>query len=821
MIDLKPYFITTDRPFTEGAVEVFEQAVPGQGRATLTITALGLYEAEINGRKVGDALFTPGYTYYPHRLNVQTYDVTGLLDKQNTLTVYLAQGWYCGRYTFKNRCQIYGERPAVSWVLTIGDQVYTSLDNVTAAASPYDYAGFYDGEVYDEKREQRLYPPVPYNGKLPDTLAETILPVRMQEEMPVQSVTVRGDATILDFGQNFAGFLSINPAFMDGDVLTLRHGEILNADGSLYTTNLRKAKAQTVYHKGSGVYRPRFTYMGFRYVELTGCAYVPGLLTAHAIYSNMPRTGDFQCGHPLVDQLYRNQVWGQKSNYIEVPTDCPQRDERMGYTGDGQVFAQTGAYNFDTEAFWDKFLTDIRDSQEDNTEGYVAPVIPAEGPAGVGFMTMLGWGNCVTIVPEMLYRHFGTDKYLRQQYDSMKTFVECELRHMGDKYLWMNPSLGDWLMLGKDTAWMAVHHGPVSNSFIVNDLRIMAETAARFGYLDDARRYADALEKTRAAYIAAFVGDDGSMKDDYQGAYIMALKHVIPRGELWNKVFRHLVDNIHAHGMQTGFFSTEHILSLLAENGEVGLALHLLLQEHCPGWMYQVKQGATTTWERWDSLRPDGTVNETSMSDDNMVSFNHYSFGSVGRFLYQHILGIQAAEPGFARIRFTPIASRELGSASGSYLSRSGMICSAWRVDGDVVTYEIDTPVDAEITLADGSTHAVSAGQHTFTCGAEHLPVIETLDYDAMTHEPEVPAAAAIEQVKPTPGVLSAGSTIGEILADVRGKAIIDELIPGLSSNEQLKAAYGMPFTRIAGMMHLPEQIVQQLTSKLNQLSEN
>lgn len=817
MIDLKPYFITTDRPFTEGAVEVFTQRIEGCGKATLTITALGLYEAEINGVKVGKDLFTPGFTYYPKRLNVQTYDVTDLLTGQDTLTVYLAQGWYCGRFTFDNKCQIYGEHPAAAWVLTIGDRVYTSRDAITALPSPYAYAGFYDGEVYDEQQPQTVFPPVPYTGELPERLEETILTVRMQEEMPVQSVTVRGDTTIIDFGQNFAGFVCIDPEKMDAAALKLRHGEILNADGTLYTTNLRKAKAQTIYHKGSKVYRPRFTYMGFRYVELTGCTYVPGMLKAYAIYSDMPRTGDFHCDNPLVDQLYRNQVWGQKSNYVEVPTDCPQRDERMGYTGDGQVFAQTGAFNFDTERFWEKYLADIRDSQSDNTEGYVAPTVPAQGKAGIGFMSMLGWGNCDTIVPEMLLKHFGTDRYLREQYDSMKAFVACELRKMGDKHLWLGPSLGDWLMLGKDTAWMAMHNGPVSNAFIANDLRIMAETAARFGLAEDAAFYASELEKVRAAYTVAFINDDGTMKDDYQGAYILALKYVIPRGELWDRLYENLVAHIRSHGMQTGFFATEHILPMLAENGHAGLAIHLLLQEHCPGWMYQVKRGATTTWERWDSLRPDGTVNEDNMSDDNMVSFNHYSFGSVGRFLYQYILGIQAAEPGFAKVRFAPLACHELGAARGSYLSRAGRIVSAWKVADDTVTYSIETPVPAQVILADGTVHEVASGSYTFACSAAALPTVEALDYDAIAAQKETAEPAAAPA--PAAGKLNLASTIGEILADPRGKAIVDALLPGFSANEQAKAAYGTTFPAIAAMMHLPEALMATLAEKLERLS--
>jgi len=726
-MDLRTHFITVDRPYKEGTVEVFEQSFSAANvkHAALTITALGVYEAELNGKKIGRLLFTPGYTYYPKDLHYQVYDVTEQLDKNNLLRVYLGQGWYCGRFTCDNKTQIYGERPAVSWMLDIkmtdGTEHLLCSDSadVKAVRSPYEYAGFYDGEIFHaDGGPDQVIQPVPYSGTLPDVLEKSVTGVMVQEEMPVQSVTKMGDSTILDFGQNFAGFVEIDPAKMSGTTLKLRHGEILNADGSLYTTNLRKAKAEIIFHKGTSniKYRPRFTYMGFRYVELTGASYVPGLVTAYAIHNEMTRTGFFSCDNKSVEQLFHNQLWGQKSNYVEVPTDCPQRDERMGYTGDGHVFALTGAYNFDTEAFWAKFLKDIRYSQMDNSEGYVPPTVPAQGPAGIGFLTMLGWGNCVTIVPEMLYQQFGSDQYLREQYDSMKTFVECEIRKMGDANLWMAPNLGDWLTLGRDVAFMAMHNGPVSNAFIVNDLRILSRAAQRFGFSDDAARYQAQLDNTRQAYLTAFVNDDGSMSDDYQGAYIMALRFVIPKGDLWNKAFAKLISKIHEEGMQTGFFATEHLLPLLANNGQAKLAFDLLLQDNCPGWTYQVNHGATTIWERWDSLRPDGSVNESSTSggDDNMVSFNHYAFGSVGEFFYQFILGIQPAEPGFAKVRIRPFVDERLGRVSGSYLSRAGVISISWQVHDNSGYIDVDTPAPTEIVLPSGDVHQVQQGHYHY-----------------------------------------------------------------------------------------------------------
>ena len=713
---LRKSLIESARPYKEGSVAVFEQKFKIKQGGKITLTALGIYEAEIDGKKLGDQLFAPGFTYYPSHLYYQEYDLSYLEAGEHTLRVYLGEGWYSGRFTFDNKTQIWGERAAVSWVIR-ADGVYTSADDdVRELESPWKYAGFYDGEVLTSKKMKEIGRPKKSTDRLPDILQKTDCAVRIRAEMPIKSISVNGDVTIIDFGQNFAGIISIDPKKMRGKKLKLRHGEILNKDGSLYTANLRKAKAEIVYEKGDGdeIYRPRFTYMGFRYAELSGVPYVEGLITAHAIYSDMERIGDFTCENPLVDRLFKNQVWGQKSNYVEVPTDCPQRDERMGYTGDGHVFAKTGAYNFDTERFWAKFLKDMKHSQDGNKEGYVAPTVPAPpGEQGIGFMSMLGWGNCICIIPEMMYYHFGKDSYLREYYGAMKKFVECEIRKMGGlfgkKNLWVAPSLGDWLALGRDVAYMAMHNGPVSNAFIVNDLRIMIWAAEILGKADDAVRYKKQLEKTRKAYLRAFVRNDGRMKDDYQGAYVMALKMVIPKGELWDKVYGRLIHKLTSDGMQTGFFATEHILPLLADNGNERLAFDLLLDERLGGWLYQVKAGATTTWERWDALRPDGSVNETKMSKDNMVSFNHYSFGSVGKFFYEYILGITALEPGFRKVKIQPRIDRRIGSFSGHF---RGVFVSF-----DNNCLHISTNIDAKIILPDGREFEKCAGEYTFEIG--------------------------------------------------------------------------------------------------------
>lgn len=750
---LRKHFIQTDTPYIEGAVDVLQQEIPVSGtitKAVLYITALGIYEAQLNGKKAGTILFAPGYTYYPKELQINTIDVTGMMKsgQTNRLRVFLGQGWYCGRFTFDNRTKIYGSHAAVSWILDLAyedgktEQFVSDTETVRVLTSPYEYAGLYDGEVFHAETSlvQSDIHVIPCPQTIPPHFDEPLCFTGTGEEMPVRSFKVlreTGPVTILDFGQNFAGFITIHPEFLRevpggvpaGTKITIRHGEILNPDGTLYTANLRKAKAQLVYYTGDGsedVYTPRFTYMGFRYAELTGVPYIPGLLKAYCIHAKMSRTGTFTCGRDDVQRIYLNQIWSQKSNYIEVPTDCPQRDERMGYTGDCQAFAPAASYNYDTKAFLTKFLRDIRYTQQDNEQNYVAPVVPAMGPEKPGMLNMLGWGDAVTILPELIYRQFGDPEALRRQYASMKAHVNCIIRHMGGfmgrKNVWIAPNLGDWLAPGKDVKYMAMHNGPVSNAFVVNDLRILVKAARMFGYAEDENHYSEQLKKTGEAYRKVFIGRDGRMKDDYQGAYVMALALVLDEqkeGVLWQSLYRTLREKLRADGIQTGFYATGYLLPMLARHGDAKLAYDLLLQDHCPGWMYQVKAGATTIWERWDSLQPDGTVNESKMNGDNMVSFNHFAFGSVGRFFYEDILGIQPAAPGFAAVRIAPCPDRRLGRAAGSYESVNGRITVSWEYGQDgSVHYKIELPVRGEICLPGRAAESVKPGHYSYVCPA-------------------------------------------------------------------------------------------------------
>ena len=733
--ELKKHLIRLEKDYVEGEVYKLKESILLRGKAKaakLFVTGFGLYDVLLNSRKVGEQLFKPGFTDYNRRVLFQECDVTSLLNEENVLEIYVGQGWYCGRFFCENSTQNFGKLPSLSYCLEVeyedgNKESFFSHEGQMASVSEYDYAGFYDGESIDfSKPDLGAFCGEMKRIDFPEgvEIEKTLTEVKLQEEMGVKSVAKLGDKTIVDFGQNFAGVISINSDLLQkGQRIVIRHGEILNKDGSLYTANLRKAKATLSYRKGEekGWYTPRFTYMGFRYIELSGVEYSPDLLKAHAIHTEMRRLGEFHCDNPLVNQLYSNLNWSQRSNYVEVPTDCPQRDERMGYTGDGHVYALTGSYNYDTLDFWRNFFRDLALQQLDNPDGNVSPYLPHPNPRPIGFIAMQGWGSAVSIIPEELYLQYGALDFFKEQCEPIKKYVDLEIEKAGKKRLWKAVSLGDWLSPRKGIAWQAMNNHAASNAFFVNDLRIFVELLGLLGKKEEKERYEAILEEVKEAYIKAFVNQrTGKVKKDYQGNYVLILKHVLTEDTPLRKlVQRRFVENVRKNGLDTGFFATEHLLPMLVEAGEPKLAYDVLLNESCPGWMYQIKKGATSIWERWDSLKEDGEVNESKNNGDNMVSFNHYSFGAVGEFYYQYILGIKPLEPGYKRIKIAPYPDARLGEVRGSYLSASGPIEVSYSYVGGGIRFKIKTPSPALIALPNGEKHEVEPGECEYSIKGE------------------------------------------------------------------------------------------------------
>lgn len=686
-------------------------------------TSLGMYEVLLNKNKIDEQYLKPGFTYYNKRLLFQEIDLTDKLEKENILEILLGQGWYSGRFFCENTTKNFGNDTAISYVIEIiyedGLVEYIkSREDMDVYNTLYEYAGIYDGEVINESIPIKIIGKTSkYELKSDILLEKTITKVCKNEEVPTNKVTTYDDYFIIDFGQNFAGKIELNLSLVPNNSdITIYHGELLNSDNKVYRNNLRKAKACIKYHKvnSSSYYEPFFTYMGFRYIEVHGVKYVDGLITANAVYTKMDQLGTFSCDNKKVERLYLNQLWSMRSNYVEVPTDCPQRDERLGYTGDAQVFISTAVYNYDVRNFFYNFFKDLRLLQLDTPDRNISPYCPDKTGHPVGFMSMQGWGSAVSIIPSILKKNYNDLTLITDYYDAIKDYVDLEISKSKHN-LWCAISLGDWLSLGKGVAWQAMNNHPVSNAFFVNDLRVLRDAAKLLSKEEDYLKYSEQYKKTHDAYIKKFIKKNGLMVKDYQGSYSVCLAYVLEDSdEIKNKVYEKFLENVRRNGLSTGFFGTANLLPLICDKNP-HLAYDILLSENCPGWMYEINHGATTIWERWDAIKEDGIVNESKMSKDNMVSFNHYSFGAVGRFYYEYILGIKPLKDGFNEAIIRPYPDERLNKVSGSYKTCNGAIYSSWEYTDKTIEFKIDTPVKSIIILPDNTKYEVLPGIYEYS----------------------------------------------------------------------------------------------------------
>jgi alpha-L-rhamnosidase len=704
--------------------------------ARVYVTALGLYELWLNGERVGDAFFTPGWTSYGKRLQYQTYDVTNLLKKgDNVIAAILGDGWYRGRLGWEGRSNVYGDKRGLLLQLELRgrqgsiDTLIMSDKSWKTADSPIMRSGIYEGETYDARQEMIGWTKPGFdesgwvnvaamNPPPVELVAPVGPPVRMVEILkPTAIMTSPNGETIFDFGQNMVGQVRLHVSGEVGVAVTLRHGEVLDPQGNLYCDNLRSAAQKVEYIlKGEGdeIYQPRFTFQGFRYVSIEG---FPGTLTLEdlsgvVMHSDVAQSGDFICSHQKVNKLYRNILWSQKGNSLDVPTDCPQRDERLGWTGDAQVFFRTAAFNMDVAGFFTKWLFDLAvDQRSDGSVPHVVPdFLPEAGSSG--------WGDAATMIPWAMYEMYGDTRILELQYESMQSWVDYIWRQAGENKIWDSGfHFGDWL------AGFAPHPlfpSPVTNieliatAFFAHSADILARTATILNKEEDAEEYGDLRDAIKDAFNHEFVSPSGRIGPNTQAAYILALMFdLLPQAERKETADR-LVELIRKNNnhLSTGFLSTPYVCLVLTRFGYPEIAYDLLMQESPPSWLYAVDHGATTIWEHWASIKPDG-----SFEDMRMNSFNHYANGSIGEWIYQTIAGIQPAAPGFKRILIKPQPGGGLTYAKARYQSMYGEICSAWQIEEGKFTLEIGVPANtrAVVQMPDGSeTVEVGSGTHQF-----------------------------------------------------------------------------------------------------------
>lgn len=731
--------------------------------ARLYVSALGLYEFHLNGQRVGEDVFTPGWTDYNKRVQYQVYDVGGLLRPgANAAGAILGDGWYCGHIGWKPR-QYYGDRPRLLAQLEINytdgtRETIVSNDAWRTAPGPITESDFMHGESYDARRElpgwdttdfdERGWLPVVTfpapNISLVPTLGPTVR--EAQQLKPIAPPVLKGawpaPVWIFDLGQNMVGRVRLHVKGTAGQLIKLRFAEVLTAEGQIYTDNLRGAR-QTDYYICRGdaageTWESRFTFHGFRYVEMSGHEAQPleDAITGIVLHSDTPRTGDFACNDPLVNQLQRNIDWGQRGNFLEVPTDCPQRNERLGWMGDAQVFSRTAAWNRDVEAFFHKWMRDVEDAQ--SPEGAFSAISPqVEGcPADGG----PAWADAGVICPWTMYLYYADRGLLAKHYAAMKRFI-AYLEKTSKNLIRVHPEVtkwggfGDWLALdGSGKTEGGTPKDLIGTAFFVYSTDIVARVARILGHKADAERFEKLAQRVRRAFQHRFITGDGLVSGLTQTCYVLALHFDLAPEALRPKLLAELLRDIEQRGwkLSTGFVSTSYVPHVLTRFGRNDVAFKLLHQKDWPSWLYAVTQGATTIWERWD-----GWTKEKGFQDPGMNSFNHYAYGAIGAWLYATVAGVDVdeAQPGYKHIVLRPTPGGELTSVKGTLESMHGLIVSAWtsapgKFEWEVIVPPNTTatarfPVPAGARITEGGRPLARAAGVKLAKGAADAPVCE------------------------------------------------------------------------------------------------
>ena len=684
------------------------------------VTSLGFYELHINGSKVSTDLFTPGWTSFNKRLQYQTYDVTAMLKDKNAIGVVLADGWYRGNLGWSKKGAYYGNQLAFLLQLKVtytdGTVENISSDNSWKATTngPILGSDIYNGETYDARLEltgwdQTGYDMGKWNNPLPFNQSNDILiapqgvPVTaIQEIKPVKQIITPKGELVYDMGQNMVGWIRLKISGKKGDVATLKFAEVLDKEGNVYTENLRAAKATDVYIlKGEGIetFEPHFTFHGFRFLKIEGLTTPPALdqITGVVIHSDMKPTGNFSCSDTLINKLQHNIQWGQKGNFVDVPTDCPQRDERLGWTGDAQVFSMTAAFNFNVAAFYTKWLGDVTADQQ--SDGKVPHVIPDVLSGGGG---STAWADVSVIVPWTVYLSYGDVQILERQYPSMKGWVGYMTSRARPDHLWIGDShFGDWLAFAttnSDYPGATTEKDLIATAYYYHSTTLLSKIASIIGKTEDAEKYKTLANGIRESFNHEFVTPNGRLVSHTQTAYALALAFDLLPENLVPKAAEYFASDVKKFGhLTTGFVGTPLLCKTLSAIGRDDLAFMLLNNKKYPSWLYPVMQGATTIWERWDGQKPDG-----SFQDKGMNSFNHYAYGAIGEWLYQHVAGLKMDEntPGYKHILFAPHPGGGLKNASAEISTLYGKVSSSWKFENDDFVYEVIIPANTTATVS-------------------------------------------------------------------------------------------------------------------------
>jgi alpha-L-rhamnosidase len=699
------------------------------------VTAHGMYEASVNGKKMGDAFLTPGWTSYNKRLQYQAYDVTNLMvTGENVIGMNVGSGWYRTPLAWNDNKNLYGKKLGLILQVNItysdGSQESIISDNSwkTTDSGPVRFSEIYNGEIFDARREikgwnkaafdDRSWQPVTEKDYVKSNLIGTYNePVLKHESFhPVRIFKSAKGEQIIDFGQNLVGWAQFRVQGKAGDRIMVEHAEVLDKNGNFYTENLRAAKATDTYildGNGEEFLEPHFTFHGFRYLRVSGFPdeIKPENITAVTLYSNMNPSGQFKCSNPMLNQLQHNIQWGQKGNFLDVPTDCPQRDERLGWTGDAQAFSRTACFNMDVHNFFSKWMKDVAaDQSEDGRVPFVVPNVL--GPMAGG---SAGWADVSTIIPWNIWIAYGDRKMLEDQYLSMKGWVGFMQDH-STGYLWNTGfHFGDWLFYrpadDNDGRSAVTDKYLIAQCFFAHSTQLVVNAANVLNKQEDVQKYSELLHHVKDAFLKEYTTSSGRLVSGTQTAYVLALQFDMLPDSLRAQAARRLVNNIQDYDnhLTTGFLGTPYLCEVLTRYGYDTVAFKLLLQETYPSWLYPVKMGATTIWERWDGQKPD-----SSFQTPGMNSFNHYAYGAIGDWMYRNITGLDTYDEGagYKKIRILPHTGGNLNYASAELETGYGKLSVYWKLNNGNFSMDVEIPSNTTASIFVPATNVASISEN-------------------------------------------------------------------------------------------------------------
>ena len=769
--------ITSDFPEEETACPVFGKTFAIDKKvkkARLYATAHGVYEVTLNGQTVGDYRMAPGWTSYHNRLQYQIYDVTEQLTAENEIAITVGNGWYKGILGFTCEPNRYGTQAGVFAELHVeyedGNKDVIATDETwSVKTGEIRYSEIYMGETIDTDA-----PEITEGNVVVKDFDKAVLtaqenePVRITEKIVGKEliVTPKGEK-LVDFGQIVTGVVEAHVKGEKGQKIVIRHAEVLDKDGNFYPETLRQAKSIDTFicNGEEQIFRPHFTFHGFRYICVEGMEeFTADQFFACVTHSDMEKTGDFTCSNQKVNQLQKNITWSQRDNFLDIPTDCPQRDERLGWTGDAQVFSWTAAFNRNTALFYKKWMRDV--AAESSLEKGVPHVVPDI----LDSYSSSAWSDVAVIVPWVVYQIYGDKGILEENWKCMHEWVDYIKNNCGENGLWQSGfQYGDWLALDIESGSTDRTGGTdkylVANAYYAYSTRIVRDAADALGYAEEAKAYGDLYEEIVEAIHVEYVTRSGRMVSETQTACVLMLYFDLIKPEFRDRILETLELNIGAHHnhLTTGFVGTPYLCHCLSENGLHGLADEIFMKEDFPGWLYAVKKGATTIWERWNSILPNGDFDESGMN-----SLNHYAYGSIGSWLYEKVAGIRCMEPGYKKIRIQPTLTKGMTEVSATYESIYGTIVSAWSCREGKICVDVQIPANTTAVIQ------LPEKEAEFTVGSGRYHYEYKTDTNLKFEK------------------YSLESTLGELVAEELGRSMFEEMVPGMLEDPLIKFALSM-----------------------------